>query len=385
VHARVFELRNAFENLSKEVLVDINERGFAFAEQNEAVMDEIVLHLSGIAIGGLLMALIVMVERRRVGQMFKSNEESRSSALRSAEALQLQVNERIAAELELSRTERQLREHRDHLAELVEARTADLQQAKEAAEAANRAKSEFLANMSHELRTPMHAILSFADLGFKRSEANGVSGKVRGYFERIHTSGERLMGLLNDLLDLSKLEAGRMEMEYELINPRAVVNTARSEFAARLDEKRQMLTIGSLPEEDLKAECDPNRLLQVLRNLLSNAIKFTPEGGQISVDFARAGKDLVMSIEDQGAGIPEDEVDLIFDKFAQSSRTKSGAGGTGLGLAICREIMQAHHGTISASNRPEGGARLLLTMPLRQPDASKDRHESSEAVVSEVD
>jgi signal transduction histidine kinase len=146
-----------------------------------------------------------------------------------------------------------------------------------------------------------------------------------------------------------------------------------------------MLTIGSLPEEDLKAECDPNRLLQVLRNLLSNAIKFTPEGGQISVDFARAGKDLVMSIEDQGAGIPEDEVDLIFDKFAQSSRTKSGAGGTGLGLAICREIMQAHHGTISASNRPEGGARLLLTMPLRQPDASKDRHESSEAVVSEVD
>ena len=277
------------------------------------------------------------------------------------------VTERKAAEAELRR-------HRDHLQELVEERTADLRKAKEAAERASDAKSEFLANMSHELRTPMHSILSFAGLGEERSRAVQQE-KLAHYFQRIHQSGDRLLTLLNNLLDLSKLEAGMMQLHPGTHDIGALVREAVAEsevWAA----SRQVHVECDCTLADARITLDGVRFGQVIRNLLSNAIKFSPTGGRVQVRLSASHlprgrratdrEDLpAVSIEvrDEGIGIPENELDTIFDKFVQSSKTKTGAGGTGLGLAICREIIVAHRGTIRACNNPEGGVSLLVTLP----------------------
>ncbi len=266
----------------------------------------------------------------------------------------------------------ELRQHRDRLQELVEERTSRLEAALEEAREAARAKSEFLANMSHELRTPLHAMLGFASIGLGKSEGQE---RIHRYFERIQESAERLLSLVNDLLDLAKLEARKMEVRPELQEVLPILQQAVSELDPLLQKKGLRVEIRQLCA-NTQALADPPRLGQVLNNLLSNAIRFSPEGGLIRFTFAaaelprgRRASDrgripaLTLTVEDEGPGIPPNELELVFDKFAQSTRTRTGAGGTGLGLAICREIMAAHRGRIHAENREEGGARLVLTLP----------------------
>ncbi len=246
--------------------------------------------------------------------------------------------------------------------------------AKEAAEAANQAKSEFLANMSHELRTPMHAILSFAGMGVAKAQ-DAPRDKLLRYFTRVRESGRRLLELLNDLLDLSKLEAGRMQFEVEQQDLHAVTLIIAGEFEALLHERQLILELPE-PTTDTHARFDKERICQVVRNLVSNAVKFTPAGKRIRISYLDAelpagrratdsGQTAALScrIDDQGVGIPEDELESVFNKFEQSSKTKTGAGGTGLGLAICKEIIEAHRGAIHAEGNADGGASFIFTLP----------------------
>jgi PAS domain S-box-containing protein len=269
----------------------------------------------------------------------------------------------------------ELLRHRDHLRELVAEQVADLLRAKDVAERANNAKSEFLANMSHELRTPMHAVLSFAALGEEKAEAASAV-KLQHYFHRINQSGGRLLMLLNNLLDLAKLEAGKMHVELMQHDVLPLIQEAAAELETMLNQRDLKLLIQPAPCST-KAFCDPTRFGQVISNLLSNAIKFSPDQGEITVSFERssmpAGRrtddgsvmpTLRITVADQGLGIPADEMDTIFDKFVQSSKTRSGAGGTGLGLSICREIMHAHRGTIEACNNESQGASFIVKLPL---------------------
>lgn len=254
-------------------------------------------------------------------------------------------------------------------------RIDEIRLARDAAERANAAKSEFLANMTHELRTPMHAILSFARLGVDRAQRVAPE-RLRDYFEHIRNGGERLLHLINDLLDLSKLEAGRMDLNFTACDVLALVNGVAGELSPLFRDKNLTLEIRRFPDADPVVRADRERLGQVVRNLLSNAIKFTPEGKCISVTLSedvlqhgRRSSDsalrpaLRLDVSDQGIGIPPDELEAVFDKFTQSTKTRTGAGGTGLGLAICREIVELHAGRIKARNLNGGGAAFEVLLP----------------------
>lgn len=269
----------------------------------------------------------------------------------------------------------ELRKHRDTLAFQVEERTGELRQAKEAAEQANRSKTDFLNNMSHELRTPLHAILAFARLGeTKASKAD--TAKLISYFSNIHTSGTRLLALVTELLDLSKLEAGKVVYKFSNHDLATILRDVAAELenvaAARNLRFKLPPLIQSAP-----AVIDGVRMAQVIRNLYSNAIKFSEPGKDIEIELTetsllqgRRQSDAEVwnpawkvTVLDRGVGIPEDETDAIFDKFFQSTKTRTNSGGTGLGLPICREIVRAHHGFIQARNREGGGSAFEVIVP----------------------
>ena len=235
------------------------------------------------------------------------------------------------------------------------------------AEAANVAKSAFLANMSHELRTPLHGILSFARFGLKKV-TTAKPEKLLSYFQQIEGSGETLLSLLNDLLDLAKLESGKMNFVFQKTPLTPLVYLVADEFQPQIAERQLSLVcqVSDEPDESISAVLDTARFQQVIRNLFSNAMKFSPEGSTITVQLERQKEAVRISVQDQGPGIPDGECEAVFEKFIQSSQTKTNAGGTGLGLAICREIVAAHEGKIWVENAPEGGAIFFVELPVSE-------------------
>ncbi|KAF7598146.1 MAG: hypothetical protein CGU28_13740 [Candidatus Dactylopiibacterium carminicum] len=243
-----------------------------------------------------------------------------------------------------------------------------LAEARDLAEAGSQAKSRFLTNMSHELRTPMHAILSFAEMGRQRA-AGDESSHLGRYFERIENAGRRLLSLLNDLLDLSRLEADRMTYEKQRHDLVATIQGAIAEISALLQTKH--LRIFAEDHEPLIAVFDRARITQVLVNLLSNAVRFSPENGSIRIELVTKHIDangrhmMGFSVHNLGPAIAAEDMERIFESFVQGSH--NAGGGTGLGLAISRRIMHDHGGSIQASNHPDGGAEFTVLLPAEEP------------------
>lgn len=243
----------------------------------------------------------------------------------------------------------------------------ELIKAKAKAEEADKVKSEFLANMSHEFRTPMHGILSYSKFGIEKIDTL-EKGKIIKYFSQINRSAKRLMNLVNDLLDLGNLETGKKDYSLEEIKLSDLVNAVAREFTFAFLEKNIELSFQK-PDFDDAVTVDKNKIILVIRKLLGNAVKFSQQNSNIRIVIEKNKDFFVIAVFDNGIGIPTDEKDKIFEKFIQSSKTKTGAGGTGLGLSICSQIIKAHKGEIWADANPEGGSVFRFTLPLKQTSA----------------
>jgi PAS domain S-box-containing protein len=233
------------------------------------------------------------------------------------------------------------------------------------AERANQLKTEFLGNMSHELRSPLHTVIGFAELLAEEREGP-LNEKQRRFVGHIKTDSLHLLDLINDLLDLSKVEAGRLELRYEVFAIDAVIAEAISSVQPRATAKG--LEIGTDISITTPVCADRLRFKQILHNLLTNAIKFTPEGGRVSVDAAGRGRFVEISVSDTGIGIPEDQQQAVFDKFYQvRAGIQGGHEGTGLGLAITKRLVEQHGGYISLKSEPGNGTCFTFIIPLGRP------------------
>jgi signal transduction histidine kinase/DNA-binding response OmpR family regulator len=284
--------------------------------------------------------------------------DQRTSELALANAqLHAEARERRQAEAEL-------RKNRDHLEELVAERTTELESATRAAEAANQAKSAFLANMSHELRTPMNAIVGFSEI----LEHLIRDPKQGDYLARIRASGGMLLQLINDILDLSKIEAGKVTLTCQPVSLRQLTEEVIRMFSYKMVEHSLELKCEVSPDLPEAVLLDPARLRQVLLNLLGNAVKFTPHGS-ITVriwpsypeDASSSLPDIHLAVADTGIGIPPESLETIFEPFEQQKDTQAGGyGGTGLGLTITRKLVEAMNGTLSVTSTVGEGSTFTV-------------------------
>ena len=261
-----------------------------------------------------------------------------------------------------------LRFHVEDLARELEETRDDALRKRFEAETANASKTAFLANMSHELRTPLNAILGFSEI--IGQECFGPVGSLRykDYANDIHSSGAHLLSLINDLLDVAKIEAGRMEISPHPLDARRTFDIALKLAGSKASEKSQTLTI------DVEPSCPPlhadeRALKQILINLVSNAVKFTPQGGRIEVlaSKARDGGFQIM-VRDNGPGIPRDKLDSIFTPFSQvDNRYDRQTGGTGLGLALVRGLSELHGGRAWIESDAGAGCTAFVVLPVKAP------------------
>ncbi len=234
-----------------------------------------------------------------------------------------------------------------------------LKNAKEAAESANRAKSEFLANMSHEIRTPLNAVIGFSEL----LSSVITDKKQQNYLDSIQTAGKSLLTLISDILDLSKIEAGRLDIQYEVLNPYIIFNELQQIFALKIAEKQLEFLVDIDPQLPTALLLDETRLRQVLLNLIGNAIKFT-DTGYIKLTAKKIDKpnelskiDIVITVTDTGIGIPDNQQAIVFESFRQQDgQSTRKYGGTGLGLAITKRLVEMMNGQISIQSQAGKGS-----------------------------
>jgi signal transduction histidine kinase len=256
-----------------------------------------------------------------------------------------------------------VRRHAEELEDKVEARTRELQEANRSLEIASQHKSQFLANMSHELRTPLNAILGYTEL-----IVDGIYGdvppKIDEILQRVQQSGRHLLGLINDVLDLSKIEAGELRLSLNDYSMADVVHTVVTAVEALAAEKQLALAV-SVPADLPTGRGDERRIAQVLLNLVGNAIKFT-ETGSVTIAVGAVNGEFAVSVSDTGPGIPKADQERIFQEFQQvdssSTRTK---GGTGLGLPIARKIIDLHGGRMWVESDLGKGSTFAFTLPVR--------------------
>jgi len=258
---------------------------------------------------------------------------------------------------QLRQSRRSLEEQAQQLAELAER----YHQQKAQAEAANRAKAEFLANMSHELRTPLNAIIGFSQLMGNQTFGPLGSERYRDYCRHILAGGEYLLNVVSDVLDMSRLEAGRERLRYARFRAGQAVSRAVLDVASTARERQISIAVDA---GDFTLEADPAAVERILTTLMRNAVKFAPEGGAVAVRAQAAGERVSFRVEDDGPGVAPKDIGRLGKPFEQGDVVMAnGMKGSGLGLAIANSLVELHGGTMRLATRGAGGAVVMVELP----------------------
>ena len=233
--------------------------------------------------------------------------------------------------------------------------------AKEEAERASKFKDRFLSTMSHELRTPLNAVMGFSDL-LSDKRYGELTERQQRYIGHINTGGRHLLKLINDILDLSKIEAGRLEILREDLSVENIFGEVMSALRPLAEKKTQ--TLSSTTESGLRVHADATRFKQVLMNLVGNAIKFTPDGGRIELEAHQVEQEVQVNVRDNGPGIPPEEQKRIFEAFYRLRKSGEGVEGTGLGLAITESLVKLQGGSLGLESKPGSGSCFYFSLPV---------------------
>ena len=272
---------------------------------------------------------------------------------------------------------------------IIKRREKQIEAERLVAEESSKAKSIFLSNMSHDIRTPMNAITGYTALALKEDD---LSDTVRDYLEKIDTSGRHLLSLINDILDMSRIESGKMELDASPASLTALLDEIHSMFVMQMESKKLKFTVDYAGITDKAVICDKHRLNRILLNLLSNACKFTPEGGSVTLTATQTGRDgdtasYELRVADTGIGMSEEFASRVFEAFErENTRTVSQIQGTGLGMSITKSLTELMGGTISVKTKQGEGTEILLCLrfPLADEEALAEAEKSEEAAL-EVD
>jgi signal transduction histidine kinase len=284
---------------------------------------------------------------------------------RIAETMRVVADGNLACEIpfesradEIGSLSRVLRIFRDNAIEKQQ-----LYLAKVGAETANRTKSEFLANMSHELRTPLNAIIGYSEI-IKKGMFGPLSERYREYSSDIFDSGTHLLALINDILDLSKLEAGQFELQEEDVDLAGAIRASMHLIETTAEKSKVRLSVAAGAHEPLLVRADERRLRQILINLLSNAVKFTPEGGRVHVSTSVTSQGIVIAVSDTGIGMTPDHISKALEPFRQiDSKLSRKYEGTGLGLPLAKHLVELHGGTLSIESKVNVGTTVTVALP----------------------
>ena len=331
-----------------------------------------MLRTAVLLVAGLVLAVLVSLFLAR--RMVTPIRALQASADRiGAGALDARIDVHTGDELEslgnaFNRMAAQLRELYGTLEQRVEERTRELVRAKEEVEVANRHKSEFLASMSHELRTPLNAIIGFSD-ALAEQFFGPLNPRQARYVQHITSSGRHLLALINDILDLSKVEAGRMELELGRFSLPEALESGATMVRERASQHGIEVHVQTDPGVQI-VEADERKVKQVIFNLLANAVKFTPDGGHVYVNASQADSWIEVSVQDTGVGVAPDDQARIFDAFQQGGRNVAQPQeGTGLGLTLSRQFVELHGGRLWVESEPGSGSTFRFTLPVHDAKA----------------
>jgi len=337
-----------------------------------------LLPLSGFLAGRLIDIRKTLQQNEDV---YQEQQEALEGSLASISDKYVELQESNKA---LESAHQELTLHKEHLEELVGERTQELEESKaqledsyEKLQALDKMKMHFFNNISHELRTPLALTLSPVE-AMLQGEMGPLQEKQKAYLTNVHTNSLRLLKLINNLLDLAKLEEGKMTLAYGKYSLPEFIRKVVDSFKATGERRGLALEARGTP--DMPQICfDRDKIEKVLINLIGNALKFTPAGGSVSVLWALEPEFVRISVQDTGPGIPEDAQDRLFDRFVQADDSASRQhGGTGIGLSLVKEITELHGGIVEGANRPEGGALFSFTIPLAEQEITETAETESE-------